>query len=235
MSCEWARRAMEQQFAGELPAQEAARLDGHLAGCAPCREAYQRLARVDAALERGGLSEPRLDALQARILARVGAAAPSEAEPALPPSRRLLGALFAAAAVLVVAVPAWRAGRDDGWAPRGQPGATWGVRAFCVVPGAGVTAEARPDGVLRCAPGATVQFTYTAPRPAQLAVFLEGTDQRFYPTQGERTAVQAGTDVALPLSTPVGAWLTAPRRVTARFTDDSGTTLAETSLTLTPR
>lgn len=230
MNCEAARGAMEEQFAGELAPEAAAELRAHLATCAGCREAFQRLARVDAALERGGLSEQRLDALQARVLGRVAAAPAAH----LPPSRRALAAVFAAAAVLVVAVPAWRAAQDDGYAPRGGPGATWGVRAFCVAPGARVTAEALPGGTLPCAPGASVQFTYTAPQAAQLAIVLESTGQRFFPSQGERAPVQAGTDVALPLSTPVGVWLSTPQRVTARFTDAAGGPLAQSTLTLAP-
>jgi hypothetical protein len=57
------------------------------------------------------------------------------------------------------------------------------------------------------------------------------TDQTFFaPAQ-----VNAGIDVALPSSTPVGEWLAGPRQVTARFTDAKGETLAESSLTVTPR
>lgn len=232
MNCEAARAAMDEQFAGALAPEVAAQLRAHLEPCASCRERYDRLARVDLALARGGLSEQRLDALQARILGKAVA-------PTLSPPARRGGwtTLLAAAAVLVVvtavAIPAWRAAHDDGFTPRGG-GTSWGVRAFCVTAGA-VTGEALPGGHLTCAPGALVQFTYTAPQAAQLAIELEGTGQRFFPSDTELALVDAGIDVSLPLSTPVGAWLDGPRKVTARFTDTSGAVLAESSLTLAPR
>ncbi|MDP1825121.1 MAG: zf-HC2 domain-containing protein [Archangium sp.] len=238
MNCEAARAAMEEQFAGEVLAERAEQLRLHLQTCESCRERYDRLARVDLSLSGGGLSEQRLDALQARILGRSAVTPPVHPEQgrAAPPPASRRGAwltLAAAAAVLVVvAIPVWRAMQDDPFTPRGG-GTSWGVRAFCVSGGA-VTGEALAGGTLACAPGSVVQFTYTAPQTAQLSIALEGSGQRFFPDGTERAAVDAGIDVPLPLSTPVGAWLSGPQRVTARFTDASGAVLAESTLTVTP-
>lgn len=224
MNCEAARAAMDEEFAGGEPAPE---LREHLKTCASCRERYERLGRVDLVLERGGLSEQRMDALQARILGKLPVKAP---ELAPPPSRGWMVMLAAAAVVVLVAsftVPAWLAG-DDGFRPRGG-GESWGVRAFCVKDGQ-VTGEARPGGALSCAPGSLVQFTYTAPSESQLSIALEGTGQEFFPA----AKVKAGIDVSLPSSTPVGDWLSGPQKVTARFMDADGKPLAESTLTLKP-
>ena len=235
MNCETARATMEEQFAGEELGGRGEQLRAHLKTCEACREGYDRLARVDLALSGGGLSEQRMDALQARILGKAMVAATVTQLPVPPPvvARRGWGTLFAAAAVLVliaaIAIPAWRAMQDDGFTPRGG-GQSWGVRAFCVTEGK-VTAEALAGGTLRCASGSVVQFTYTAPQSAQLSIALDGTDQTFF----SAATVKAGIDVALPSSTPVGDWLAGPQRVTARFTDSKGATLAETALTVTPR
>lgn len=234
MNCESARAAIELHFTGggDVAAFEPVRL--HLESCATCRELYERLARVDAVLERGGLAPPTLEALEGRVLARVGAAPKAaRARPSWP--RGVRAALLAAAAVLVAAVPVWLLARRDEFQPRGGGGATFGVRAFCVSPSAAVTGEARPGQTLRCPPGSSVQFTYTAPRAVELSVALAGTDLRFFPAAGERAVVDAGVDVALPLSTQVGVWLDAPKEVLATFTDAAGETVATSSLMLDPR
>ena len=230
MNCEEARTAMDDEFAGLDPGERAALLRAHLKTCADCRERHDRLGRVDMVLERGGLSEQRMDALQARILRKTALV------PALPPPSRGGRTMLAAAAALVlvtaIAVPLWRFTNDDGFTPRGG-GTSWGVRAFCVTAGQ-VTAEAKPGETLPCAPGSVVQFTYTAPSDAQLSIALEGTDLRFFPVDVERARIDAGIDVSLPLSTPVGEWLTGPRKVMARFTDSSGHPVAESALTIAP-
>lgn len=230
MNCEAARAAMDEEFAGEDVGERAAQLREHLKTCGACRERYDRLARVEAQLSGGGLSEQKLDALQARILGRASVA-PSAPPPA--PARRDFGTFLAAAAVVVLvaafAIRGWLAAKDDSFTPRGG-GESWGVRAFCVKDGQ-VTAEALGGGTLPCPVGSLVQFTYTAPKPAKLSIALDGTDQTFV----SGTAVSVGIDVALSTSTPVGDWLSGPKRVTAKFTDDSGATLAESSLTITPR
>ena len=224
MNCEAARAAMDEEFAGGEPAPA---LREHLKTCAACRERYDRLGRVDQVLERGGLSEQRMDALQARILGKLPVKAP---EVVPPPSRGWMVMLAAAAVLVLVAsftVPGWLA--EDDFRPRGG-GESWGVRAFCVKDGK-VMGEALPGGTLSCAPGSLVQFTYTAPSEAQLAIALEGTGQAFFAP----AKVKAGIDVSLPTSTPVGDWLTGPQQGTARFTDAAGKTVAESTLTLSPR
>lgn len=234
MNCEAARAAMDEQFAGEELGERAEQLHAHLASCESCRERYDRLARVDLVMTKGGLSEQRLDALQARILGKA-ALPPAELAPPPPPARRAgWGTLLAAAAVVitVVAIPVLRSMQEEGFQPRGG-GESWGVRAFCVTQGA-VSAEALPGGTLKCPAGSLVQFTYTAPQAAQLSISLEGSGQRFFPAEAERAAVDAGIDVALPLSTPVGEWLSGPQKVTARFTDPAGKLLSESTVTVMP-
>lgn len=230
MNCEAARAAMDEEFAGEDVGERAAQLREHLKTCDACRERYDRLARVEAQLSGGGLSEQKMDALQARILGKA-AAAPSA--PAPVPAKRGFGTFLAAAAVVALvaafAIRGWLAAKEDPFTPRGG-GESWGVRAFCVKDGQ-VSAEALSGGTLPCPAGSLVQFTYTAPKAAKLSIALDGTDQTFV----SGTPVIAGIDVALSTSTPVGDWLSGPKRVTARFTDDSGATLAESSLTITPR
>lgn len=231
MNCEAARAAMDEEFAGDDLGERAAQLREHLKTCDACRERYDRLARVEAQLSGGGLSEQKMDALQARILGKAAAKAPS-APPPLPPQRGWGTFLAAAAVVFLVAafaIRGWLASPDDQFTPRGG-GESWGVRAFCVKDGA-VTAEALAGGTLPCAPGSVVQFTYTAPKAAKLSIALDGTDQTFF----SGTPVIAGIDVAMSTSTPVGEWLSGPQRVTARFTDDSGATISESALTITPR
>ncbi len=234
MNCEAARAAMEDQFAGEIAPEQAGHLREHLATCEGCRERYDRLARVDLVFSKGALSEQRMDALQARILGPKAVSAVAAPPPLV---RRGWTTLLAAAAVVVVvsamAITAWRASRDDGFTPRGG-GTSWGVRAFCVNEGK-VTGEALAGGTLTCPSGSILQFTYTAPEAAKLSIALDGTDQRFFPADSALALVKAGIDVPLPTSTPVGEWLTGPQRVTARFTDASGATLAQSTLTVTPR
>lgn len=234
MNCEAARAAMDAQFAGEEPARVDAALEAHLASCPSCRERYERLARVDVALSAGGLAEPRLEQLEARLFARLGA---EPAAPVAPPSRgRWRGwvvALSAAAAALVLVVPLWRLAQPDPFTPRGSAAESWGVRAFCVGPEAKVTAEAVGGGTLPCGPGASVQFTYTAPKATTLELTLES-GARLFPDDGASGALPPGVDAPLPRSTPVGDWLSGPQVVSARFTDADGAVVATSRLTLTP-
>ena len=228
MNCDQARQTMDAEFAGEASAELTIALREHLLTCAACRERYERLARVEAQLSRGGLSAQKHDVLQALILAR---SAPTVA-PASPPAPRLWGRAVLGAVASVVALFAVVAftRREDPFTPRGGAAQSWGVRAFCVEEGR-VTAEARAGGTLPCGAAGVVQFTYTAPSRARLSIALDETSQTFI----SEVPVSNGTDVALPTSTPVGDWLSGPRRVTARFTDDTDGTLAESSLSITPR
>jgi anti-sigma factor RsiW len=49
-SCDWTRGRLARLLDGELPADERARAEAHLAGCAACRAARESLERVDATL-----------------------------------------------------------------------------------------------------------------------------------------------------------------------------------------
>lgn len=237
MSCAEAQVAIQRHFTGEAPPEAYEQVRPHVEGCTACRELYERLARVDGTLERGGLSPQRLEALEGRLFAKLGVPAVAPAPVAKPwwPKAGVAALMAAAAAVaLWVGVPRWRASGGDEFQARGGAGSTFGVRAFCVGAGAQVTAEARPGQVLSCGAGSTVQFTYTAPRASQLSIEIEGKGLTFFPASGPRQAIVEGTDVALSSSTPVGEWLGGSTPVVARFTDADGKPLAESRLTIVP-
>jgi hypothetical protein len=237
MSCAEAQAAIQRHFTGEAPPEAYEQVRAHVESCAACRDLYERLARVDSSLEPGGLSPQRLDALEGRLFAKLGVSAAAPAPVAKPwwPKASVAALLVAAAAVVLwVGVPRWRASGGDEFQPRGGTGSTFGVRAFCVGAGAQVTAEARPGQVLTCGAGSMVQFTYTAPRTSQLSIEIEGKGLTFFPTSGPRQAIAVGTDIALSSSTPVGDWLTGSTPVVARFTDADGKPLAESRLTIAP-
>lgn len=237
MTCESAQRVIEDQFAGELAPAEDAPLRAHLASCPGCRALYDQLARVDAFLERsnGGLSPTRAAGLERSLLSRVAAPPPAGDRPLL---RWLMPAL-GAAALLVLALPLSRfEPRPSPWQSRAGVSSAFGVRAFCVRPGPPpeVTGEARPGGTLACAPGAALQFTYTAPSDARLEIAVAGADLRFFPGADGLGQVVSGTDVPLPFSTRVDAsWLSGPVDVQARFVHPvTSTVLGESRITLAP-
>jgi hypothetical protein len=251
MSCAqgWAHRALEQLSLDPLEPALAERLRSHAAGCADCRTEYDRRTRTEAFLAhaQGGLSRARLDSLQAQLLARVA----PPAEPAPPPARLFAHwraglaplAVAAAALVLVVFLPRASGVDADGYQARGaaDPHATFGVRAFCVLPGDSpqVLSEARAGGTLVCPPGSRLQFTATSPRAAQLELqaLRAGAAPLPFVVAGDPDAqLREGVDVALPFSTPVDAsWLSEPVQVRARFRDPAtGQLLGESVLTLTP-
>lgn len=98
-------------YYGELPARDEAAVDAHLRGCAECQDAYRRLQRTMAAIERAGATafEPP-DGFERRAWARL--------EPALPRASGWRGwlalspaALALAASVLVLVGGAFMAGR----------------------------------------------------------------------------------------------------------------------------
>jgi hypothetical protein len=240
-----AKAALQALFLGELKAHDHARLREHVKACAECLEAYERLSRVESALERRVLPKGREALLEAQLLERVRAA-----DRAAAPERRSLWAWWkvalpvvavAAVATLVV-LPQVRgrgtAGPDDWQARSGSSEGAFGVRAFCVSPGGEVQGEARPGGALACPEGSAVQFSYTAPKGARLSVAAKspsGEVLQFFPREGEVAPVAPGVDVPLSYSTPVqGSWLSAPLEVRARFTDEKGGLLGETQVTLTP-
>ncbi len=239
-----AKAALRALFLGELEAERHARLREHLKTCAECREAYERLSRVESSLEQRVLPKGREALLEAQLMARL-----QTAERAAAPERRsfwdwwrvMLPAAAVAAVALVVVLPRVRgSGPGEGeWQARsGSAGSAFGVRAFCVAPDGKVQGEAQPGGRLACSEGAAVQFSYTAPAGARLSVAAKspsGELLQFFPREGEAAPVTPGVDVPLSYSTPVqGGWLSEPLEVRARFTDDKGQVLGETQVTLTP-
>lgn len=125
MSCPFAV-LVARHFAGRIAPDEERRLREHLAGCAACREQYERhllLSRLDPA------------ALSPRERLAVGLGlAPAPRTPARP----LLAALGAAAAALLVVVlwPRGGPGPDGGFAARGgAPEEAARLFAYRIVPG----------------------------------------------------------------------------------------------------
>jgi hypothetical protein len=246
-----AKQALQALFRGELDGEGFTRLRAHAAGCPSCREAYDKLARVESSLEKRVLPGGRQALLEGELLARLRAgAAPAKAPtraaaPARFTFRPWMGASlgFAMAAVLaVVVVPGMvqkQPGTGEFTARSGGAGSAYGVRAFCIGADGQALAEARPGGTLACPEGGAVQFSYTAPQAARLqleAASPSGEPLRFFPQEGVAGEVAPGVDVPLPYSTPVqGGWLSGALEVRARFTDAEGRPLGETRVTLTPR
>jgi anti-sigma factor RsiW len=238
------KAALRELFLGELSAEGHARLREHVKTCAECREGYERLSRVESALEKRVLPQGREALLEEQLMARVRAS-----EQAAAPQRRpfwdwwkvaLPAAAVAAVALLVVSPRGQGTGPAEGeWqARKGAADSAFGVRAFCVSSEGKVQGEALPGGKLECPEGAAVQFSYTAPQGARLSVAAKsssGEVLQFFPREGEPAPVTPGVDVPLSYSTPVqGGWLSAPLEVRARFTDDKGQVLGETQVTLSP-
>lgn len=239
-----AKAALKALFLGEMKPEGHSRLREHASTCAECREAYERLSRVESALEKRALPRSREALLEAQLMARVRGA-----EQAAAPARSsfwewwkvALPALAVAAAALVVVLPRVKGTQSDEgeWqARKGSTESAFGVRAFCVSPEGKVQGEALPGGTLACPEGSAVQFSYTAPEGARLSVAATspaGDVLQFFPSEGAAVPVTPGVDVPLSYSTPVqGGWLKAPLQVKARFTDEKGKTLGETQVTLTP-
>lgn len=243
-----AKQALEALFRGELEGEGFHRLRTHAAGCGECREAYDKLGRVESALEKRALPAGREALLEKELMARLGATAKPVRAPAQPERERFflrflmpaMAGLAMAGVALLVVVPQLRT-QDSEWQSRGADTGTaaWGIRVFCVGPDGQVKGEARPGGKLVCGEGSAVQFSYTAPEAARLTVEAtspEGEPLRFFPSEGTAQEVAAGVDVLLPLSTPVQeGWLSGPLEVQASFEDARGRPLSRTQLTLTPR
>ncbi|MGZ3457270.1 MAG: hypothetical protein ACXU86_02075 [Archangium sp.] len=242
-----AKQALRALFQGELDAEGFTRLRAHAAGCGECREAYEKLSRVESALEKRALPEGREALLEKELFARLGAAPKPVRAPA-PARERFFPRFFVPAALglamavlaLMLVVPQLRK-QEPEWQSRGGGTGTtaWGIRAFCVGADGQVRGEARPGGTLVCPEGGAVQFSYTAPQPARLSVEAtspEGEPLRFFPRQGSAAEVTAGVDLLLPDSTPVQrGWLAGPLEVRASFTDEQGHPLSTTRLMLSPR
>jgi hypothetical protein len=242
-----AKQALEALFRGELDGEGYTRLRAHASTCAECREAYDKLGRVESALEKRALPSGREALLEQALFARLGAAA-KPARASVPERKPFFPVFFvpaalglAACAVLALLVVPRPRQQESEFQARGTETGTsaWGVRAFCIGPDGQVRGEARPGGTLACQEGGTVQFSYTAPEAARLdisAASPSGEPLSFFPREGEAAEVTAGVDVPLPFSTPVeGGWLAGPLDVEARFTDAQGRVLSQTKLKLTPR
>jgi anti-sigma factor RsiW len=240
-----AKQSLEALFRGELDAEGFTRLRAHAAGCPECREAYDKLGRVESVLERRALPTGREALLEKELFARLGAAA-KPARTSEPERKRffqmflLPAAMGLAAAVVLLVVGPQLLTREPEWRARGGESGTsaWGIRAFCVGTDGEVRGEALPGGTLACGEGGAVQFSYTAPESARLTVEATsptGEPLRFFPSEGEGE-VAAGVDVPLPHSTPVmESWLSGPLEVRASFKDEQGRPLSETRLMLAPK
>jgi len=239
-----AKKSLRALLQGELDTEGFTQLRAHAAGCAECREAYDKLSRVESVLEKRALPAGREALLEKELFARLGATAKPARAPE--PERKRFFQLFlvpatmglAAALVMLVVAPQLRK-QEPEWQARGGESGTsaWGVRAFCVGTDGAVHGEALPGGTLTCGEGSAVQFSYTAPEAARLTVEASsptGEPLRFFPSEGEG-AVAAGVDVPLPHSTPVlKSWLAGPLEVRASFHDEQGRPLSRTQLTLSP-
>lgn len=241
------QRAIEALGDGELAGPEYAALRQHLTGCAPCRAHYERLSQLETHLERRALPQARQDLLEAELFSRLGIGRPPQAgatvhRPARWNLRRVAAvALPLAASVafaLLVAPRLLSPGEEAYQARGGAPSARFGVRAFCVSPGGAVTAEAGPGETLACAQGSAVQFNHTNDTPGALTLTGEGAGPEpltFFPLAGAPGTVPAGTDLALPHSTPVTeAWLSGRIRVTATLRDSDGGVVGQSQLQLEP-
>jgi hypothetical protein len=257
-----AKQALRALFSGEaLDADAVVQLRAHVAGCDECRQAYDKLGRVESALEGRALPASREAMLEKALFARLGVAqAPArapEAEKVRAPERARtperersflprffmpvgVGLSMAAAAMLVLMVLPGTSQQSE-WQARGGDAETaaWGVRVFCIGPDGAVRAEASPGGTLVCGEGSSVQFSYTAPEAARLSIearSAKGDPLRFFPREGEAAQVAAGVDVVLPFSTPVlRSWLPAPLEVQVSFTDAREQVISRTRITLSPR
>ncbi|QRK11936.1 hypothetical protein JQX13_18890 [Archangium violaceum] len=244
-----AKQALEALFRGELDGEGFTRLRVHAAACDECREAYDKLSRVESSLEQRVLPANRELLLEKELFARLETAAKPARERAPVPERKRSWPTFlvpaavglAMAGVAMVWVVPQLGTRESEWQSRGAETGTsaWGLRAFCVGADGAVRGEARPGGTLVCGEGDAVQFSYTAPEAASLSVEAlseEGEPLRFFPQEGDSEKVAAGVDMLLPYSTPVqGGWLAGPLEVRATFKDARGRPLSQTRLNLLPR
>lgn len=236
--------ALEALAEGELSAHEFSALREHVGGCAACAAEYERLSRVETQLERRALPQARQALLEQELFSRLGMTAPpQEGASVLRPARwnlrrvALVAMPIAASIVLAVLLaPRVLAPAEEYAARGGAATARYGVRAFCVSAAGAVTAEAGPGETLRCGPGSAVQFSHTSEAAGTLQIVGRADEPlTFFPLEGEPGRVPAGTDVALPHSTPVTAeWLRRPIPVTATFKNAAGEVVGQTELRLEP-
>jgi anti-sigma factor RsiW len=229
--------ALDALFTGDLPEKEADALRAHLEGCDGCRAYHDRLWKVEAALEKRAMPSRAADDLERRLLARAKAQAPAERpEPWWKRRWVLFGAPLAAVAacalVVLVAIP--RRAPDE-FTPRGgEAGPAFGVRAFCIGPGAAITGQARPGESLACPEGSAIQLSVTAPQAGRLTAVARapsGEPQEL----ANGVPVSPGADAPLPFSTPSKkTWLNGPTRLTVHFESADGKMRTEREITLLP-
>jgi len=115
MHCHDAWEGMVDRLYGELPGEAEGELEAHLTGCEACRDEWDRLQAVAAALD-GWTAPPPPAGLTERVLARLARRRAETAERRLPVVRpeqavaaMLAGALAAAASLLLVSgsIPGW--------------------------------------------------------------------------------------------------------------------------------
>lgn len=224
-------------FTGDLSEREAGELRAHLETCEGCRAYHDRLWKVEAALEKRAMPSRAVDELEQRLLSRAKTQAAAERpEPWWKRRWVLFGAPLGAVAayVLVVLVAVPRRGPDD-FTPRGgETGPAFGVRAFCIGPGAAVTAQARPGESLACPEGSSIQLSVTAGQAGRLTAVARapaGEPQDL----AKGLPIPAGTDTPLPFSTPSKkSWLSGPTRLTVQFESEDGKVHVVRDLTLLP-
>mgnify|MGYP000747325499 CR=1 FL=1 len=119
LDCERARRLIHLRLDGELAADDAARLDAHLARCARCRRALDELLRIDAALREGLAAAEPPPQLAARVRARLAEARP--ARPAWTAWLPAAAALLLAAGLVIFGLSRIGPGTSDHPRPAPMP------------------------------------------------------------------------------------------------------------------
>jgi hypothetical protein len=236
------RRLIDAVILGELAAPQWERLRGHLRGCDPCRERYNRAVLAERMLHGGPAalaapSPPELERIGASLFAAADARRPAwQRARAWLASPRHLGAVVAAAAAIALVPLVARAPspapspssdfQARGGAPTLERAA--GLRAFCLE-GERVTALDPKSGVPACDRSSNLKLTVSN-HGEWTRVFLVGIDDahalKWYaprPPESESVEAPAGPDA---IDAPVGAAVRlavnhapGPVRIFALFSD----------------
>jgi hypothetical protein len=233
MSCPGRGAELDRLFSGELEGLEALSLREHVNACALCRAYYDRLSHVASTMENRTVPAFAAEALEGRLMARLGVAsrpsrpeAPVVALTALQRRRRWpqVVSLAAAAAIAAIVLPriASRPQEGEFTARSGRGGrSAFALKAFCIREGR-VSAETIPGGKLPCPAGGAVQLAVTSAEPVTVGVKVQtAAGEALEP--GGAIQVPAGTDIALPVSIPSSAdWLSAPATMMVTVRGRSG-------------